>query len=70
MVPLWIGADPADRTCHRRTNIETTEVKESAIHALMMSEAGTGGYFMTRIVFRPGSAGSGSTIPASSPERR
>jgi hypothetical protein len=41
VVPLWIGAGLGDWICHRRTSIETTSgVKESAIHALMMAEAG------------------------------
>ena len=41
VVPLWIGAGLADWTCHRRTRIEQTSgVEESAIHLLMMSEAG------------------------------
>ena len=40
-VPLWIGAGLGDWVCHRRTNIEATAgAKESAIHALMMAEAG------------------------------
>jgi hypothetical protein len=40
-VPLWAGAGFADWLCHRRTSIETTAgTKESAIHALMMTEAG------------------------------
>jgi len=40
-VPLWLGAGLADWYCHRRTNIERTSgAKESAIHALMMTEAG------------------------------
>jgi hypothetical protein len=41
VVPLWIGAGFADWACHRRTSIETTAgVQESAVHALMMTEAG------------------------------
>lgn len=41
VVPLWLGAGFADWCCHRRTNIETTSgTRESAIHALMMTEAG------------------------------
>jgi hypothetical protein len=41
VVPLWIGAGLADWICHRRTRIERTSgVEESAIHLLMMSEAG------------------------------
>ena len=41
VVPLWIGAGLADWMCHRRTRIEETSgVEESAIHLLMMSEAG------------------------------
>ena len=41
VVPLWIGAGLADWICHRRTRIEETSgVEESAIHLLMMSEAG------------------------------
>jgi hypothetical protein len=41
IVPLWVGAGLADWACHRRTTIETTAGKrESAIHALMMTEAG------------------------------
>jgi hypothetical protein len=41
VVPLWIGAGLGDWVCHRRTKIEQTAgLKESAIHALMMSEAG------------------------------
>jgi hypothetical protein len=41
VVPLWIGSGLADWLCHRRTNIETTAgVEESAIHALMMAQAG------------------------------
>jgi hypothetical protein len=50
VVPLWIGAGLADWMCHRRTSIETTAgVEESAIHALMMTEAGipsTAGLFL------------------------
>ena len=41
VVPLWIGAGLADWSCHRRTRIdETSGVEESAIHLLMMAEAG------------------------------
>jgi hypothetical protein len=41
VVPLWVGAGLADWACHRRTNIETSAgTHESAIHAMMMSEAG------------------------------
>jgi hypothetical protein len=41
VVPLWVGAGFADWLCHRRTQIETTAgTQESAIHALMMAEAG------------------------------
>jgi hypothetical protein len=41
VVPLWIGAGLGDWICHRRTRIEETAgLKESAIHALMMTEAG------------------------------
>lgn len=50
VVPLWIGAGVADWICHRRTRIERTAgLKESAIHALMMAEAGvpaTAGLFL------------------------
>ena len=38
--PLWIAAGLADWWCHRRSDIEhTAGTRESAIHALMMSEA-------------------------------
>ena len=41
VVPLWIGAGLADWICHRRTRIEETSgTEESAIHLLMMAEAG------------------------------
>lgn len=41
VVPLWAGAGLADWLCHRRASIETTAgPQESAIHALMMTEAG------------------------------
>lgn len=41
VLPLWLGAGLADWYAHRRTNIETTSgARESAIHALMMAEAG------------------------------
>lgn len=40
-VPLWLGAGLADWYCHRHTRIEATAgTRESAIHALMMTEAG------------------------------
>ena len=41
VVPVWLGAGLADWDRHRKTNIETTSgTHESAIHALMMTEAG------------------------------
>jgi hypothetical protein len=41
VVPVWAGAGLADWWCHRRTDIEhTAGPTESAIHALMMAEAG------------------------------
>ena len=41
VVPSWVGAGLADWMCHRRSSIETTPgPRESAIHALMMTEAG------------------------------
>lgn len=41
VVPLWLGAGLADWHKHKRTRIETTAgARESAIHALMMCEAG------------------------------
>ena len=41
VVPLWLGAGLADWDRHRKTHIETTSgTHESAIHALMMTEAG------------------------------
>lgn len=41
VIPLWIGAGLADWDRHRRTDIERTAgTHESAIHALMMAEAG------------------------------
>lgn len=40
-MPVWIGAGLADWWHHRRTEIERTSgTRESAIHALMLSEAG------------------------------
>jgi len=40
-VPLWVVAGSLDYLWHRRTKIETTSgTTESAIHALMMTEAG------------------------------
>ncbi len=40
-VPLWVVAGSLDYLWHRRTKIETTSgTTESAIHALMMAEAG------------------------------
>jgi hypothetical protein len=40
-MPVWMGAGLADWWCHRRTNIEhTAGVRESAIHAAMMAQAG------------------------------
>jgi len=40
-VPLWVIVGSLDYLCHRRTKIETTSgTLESAIHALMMAEAG------------------------------
>lgn len=41
VLPLWMGAGLADWWMHRRTDIEhTSGTRESAIHALMMTEAG------------------------------
>ncbi|MFH8344158.1 diguanylate cyclase [Streptomyces sp. NPDC018045] len=41
VLPMWFVPAVADWVMHRRTNIEkTTGVKESAIHAVMMAEAG------------------------------
>ena len=41
IVPTWVGAGLADWWCHRRTNIERTAgLRESVIHALMMTEGG------------------------------
>lgn len=41
VMPVWIGAGLADWWHHRRTEIERTSgTRESAIHALMLSEAG------------------------------
>ncbi|MFE9557600.1 diguanylate cyclase [Streptomyces sp. NPDC006692] len=41
VLPLWVLPGLADWWMHRRTRIEhTTGVKESAVHALMMTEAG------------------------------
>ncbi|HEX4791503.1 MAG TPA: hypothetical protein VH372_23775 [Actinospica sp.] len=40
VMPVWIGAGLGDWWHHRRTEIERTSgIRESAIHALMMSEA-------------------------------
>jgi hypothetical protein len=41
VLPLWLGAGLADWWRHRRTDIEhTAGARESAIHGLMMTEAG------------------------------
>jgi hypothetical protein len=41
VVPLWVGAGLADWLCHRRSDIEhTAGMREAAIHAAMMSQAG------------------------------
>jgi hypothetical protein len=41
VLPLWFVPSVADWWMHRRTHIEdTTGVRESAVHALMMAEAG------------------------------
>lgn len=41
VLPVWAGAGLADWWCHRRTDIaRTAGAKESAIHLLMMAEAG------------------------------
>ncbi|WP_030412675.1 hypothetical protein [Streptomyces sp. NRRL S-1448] len=41
VMPLWLVPAVADWAMHRRTRIEdTTGVRESAVHALMMTEAG------------------------------
>jgi hypothetical protein len=41
VVPLWLGAGVLDWFQHRKTHIEhTSGARESAIHALMLSEAG------------------------------
>ncbi|MFG2287738.1 diguanylate cyclase [Streptomyces sp. NPDC048595] len=41
VMPLWFAPAVADWIMHRRTRIEdTTGVRESAVHALMMAEAG------------------------------
>lgn len=41
VMPLWFVPSVADWTMHRRTRIEDTSgVRESAVHALMMAEAG------------------------------
>ncbi len=41
VVPLWIASGLADWYSHRRTHIETTAgARESALHSLMMVEAG------------------------------
>jgi hypothetical protein len=41
VLPLWFVPSVADWAMHRRTGIEdTTGVRESAVHALMMAEAG------------------------------
>lgn len=43
VVPLWLAVGVADWFCHRRSRIETTTgPKESAIHLLMLAEAGAG----------------------------
>jgi hypothetical protein len=42
VMPVWMGAGLADWWHHRRTRIERTSgIRESAIHALMMTEAAT-----------------------------
>ena len=42
VMPLWSGAGLADWWRHRQTSIETTAgTHESAVHALMMAQAGT-----------------------------
>ncbi|GAB7029627.1 diguanylate cyclase [Streptomyces sp. NPDC021749] len=41
VLPLWLVPSVADWAMHRRTRIEdTTGVRESAVHALMLTEAG------------------------------
>lgn len=41
VLPLWLAAGFADWLCHRRARIEATSgAKESAIHLLMLAEAG------------------------------
>jgi len=41
VVPIWLGAGVSDWWCHKASGIdETTGLKESAIHLLMMLEAG------------------------------
>ncbi|MEV6552156.1 diguanylate cyclase [Streptomyces sp. NPDC051597] len=41
LLPLWVAPGLADWWMHRRTRIEDTSgVRESAVHALMMTEAG------------------------------
>ncbi|MEU0108438.1 diguanylate cyclase [Streptomyces sp. NPDC006251] len=41
VMPLWLGAGVADWYQHRRTRIEATAgTRESAMHALMLAEAG------------------------------
>src|SRR5919202_1573697 len=41
VIPLWLGAGLLDWYFHRKTHIEhTSGTRESAIHALMLSEAG------------------------------
>ncbi|MFC8248557.1 hypothetical protein [Streptomyces chartreusis] len=41
VLPLWVVPGLADWWMHRRTRIERTSgVKESAVHALMMTETG------------------------------
>lgn len=41
VLPLWCGPAMADWIMHRRSRIEeTTGARESALHALMMTEAG------------------------------
>jgi hypothetical protein len=41
VLPTWIGAGMADWWCHRRSDIEhSAGATESAIHSMMMAEAG------------------------------
>lgn len=41
VVPLWLGAGVSDWACHRKARIEqTTGIKETLIHLLMLAEAG------------------------------